>query len=1001
MRRRISASGPFDSQPMYNPVENTMVMVLNETQKNAGSPPEWVHDGARTSRHSNLQKAPKTPNHLRIATLNVGTMTGRGSKLTKQLLRRRIDACAVQETRWKGSGVYTNLGSGYELLYHGTTTRRNGVGVILSPQLRPLVCAVHRWTDRLMAVTLLIGRTRATILSAYAPQVGCNDREKDEFWELITDRLDNTLDLGDVYICGDLNGHVGQDSNGFTCHGNHGYSDRNEEGERLLDFAESRHLFVCNTNFIKQDSHLVTFASGNNKTQIDYIIVPQKNRRLVTNIKVYPDSCDRLQIQHRLLVADILVPLPPKRLCDRTTTSRVKWWRLNEEDRRVQFSLDAKLPLVSEDINRTWNELEKNVMEVAKKHLGVTKPGKPYIDRQTWLWTPAVKAAIEKKKTTYQQWKASRSPDDRAMYVQARTAARKTVTERKEQHTAQLYEDLEKPGGDRLLFRLTKRRARAKEDLQKFFAINDENGCLLTEPTKVTERWRCHFNKIANVEFPHPCIKLPPPISGPIPRITEDEVKEAVWKMKNGKACGPDDVPADFWKLIGSRGIAWLTDIFNKIVNQNKMPARWSTSTTVPIFKKKGSPTDCANYRPIRLLSHTMKILERVIDSRLRAIVNISPQQCGFVRGKSTSDAIFATRQLIEKFSEKKAPLHLAFLDLEKAFDRTPHAAIEAALRAHEVPEALIDVIRLMYRGTTSEVRSIAGTSHPFPIKVGVHQGSALSPLLFILVVDWATRSCQRPAPWTLLYADDVMIAHEKREDLQRDVQLWKDTLAAIGLRLNVNKTEYLEIGEQKTGSIKVDGQDLPKSTYFKYLGSTLQHDGLIKKEVETRIAAMWSRWRCSTGVMCDRRVKEEQKGRLYKAAIRPAALYGCETWPTSAATERRFAVTETRILRWSLGYTLLDHVPNTKIRKRTGVAPIADKMREQRLRWFGHVYRADDDAVAKSGMQAIAPGRRPAGRPKLRYQDTLSRDMEAIGLRPSLAGNRQYWRSRTTIADS
>ncbi len=106
-------------------------------------------------------------------------------------------------------------------------------------------------------------------------------------------------------------------------------------------------------------------------------------------------------------------------------------------------------------------------------------------------------------------------------------------------------------------------------------------------------------------------------------------------------------------------------------------------------------------------------------------------------------------------------------------------------------------------------------------------------------------------------------------------------------------------------------------------------------------------------------------------------------------------------MLRWSLGHTLLDHVPNTKIHKRAGVAPIANKMRERRLRWFGHVYRADDDAVAKSGMQTEAPGRRPAGRPKLRFQDTLNRDMEAVGLRPSLACNRQYWRLRTAIADS
>ena len=387
-------------------------------------------------------------------------------------------------------------------------------------------------------------------------------------------------------------------------------------------------------------------------------------------------------------------------------------------------------------------------------------------------------------------------------------------------------------------------------------------------------------------------------------------------------------------------------------------------------------------------------------ESRIRNIVDISPQQCGFVRGKSTTDAIFAARQLVERYTEKKTPLHLAFLDLEKAFDRTPHDAIEAALRAHRVPEKLIDTVRMMYRNPKSAVRCVAGMSREFPIRVGVHQGSALSPLLFILIVDWATRDIQRPAPWTLLYADDVMLAHERREDLQRDVQRWKDKLATIGLKLNIDKTEYLEIGEQKPGTIKVDGSELPKATHFKYLGSTLQNDGTTKKEVETRITGMWTRWRYTTGVMCDRRIKDSIKGRLYKTIIRPAALYSCETCPSSAADDRRFAVAEMKILRWSLSHTLLDHIPNEKIRKRAGVAPIPDKRRERRLRWAGHVYRADDDAVAKSGMKIEAPGRRPAGRPKLRWQDTLSRDMEAVGLQPYMARNRTTWRTRATISD-
>ena len=170
-------------------------------------------------------------------------------------------------------------------------------------------------------------------------------------------------------------------------------------------------------------------------------------------------------------------------------------------------------------------------------------------------------------------------------------------------------------------------------------------------------------------------------------------------------------------------------------------------SVTVPIWKGKGDVAECANYRPVRLLCHTVKILERVLDSRIRAIVEISPNQCGFVKGKGTTDAIHAARLLIERHREKNATVHTAFLDLEKAFDRVPRDLIWYSLRRHGVPEAYIRWIQLLYSGANSVVRCPAGISPPFSISVGVHQGSALSPLLFILCMDSVIRGIQTPHP--------------------------------------------------------------------------------------------------------------------------------------------------------------------------------------------------------------------------------------------------------------
>lgn len=97
------------------------------------------------------------------------------------------------------------------------------------------------------------------------------------------------------------------------------------------------------------------------------------------------------------------------------------------------------------------------------------------------------------------------------------------------------------------------------------------------------------------------------------------------------------------------------------------------------------------------MLEHAMKVFERVIERRLRSTVQIDEMQFGFRPGRGTTDAIFVVRQLQEKYMEKKKDLWMAFVDLEKAFDRVPREVLWWALRKMNVPEQLLEVIKAMY----------------------------------------------------------------------------------------------------------------------------------------------------------------------------------------------------------------------------------------------------------------------------------------------------------------
>jgi len=210
--------------------------------------------------------------------------------------------------------------------------------------------------------------------------------------------------------------------------------------------------------------------------------------------------------------------------------------------------------------------------------------------------------------------------------------------------------------------------------------------------------------------------------------------------MNNSKAAGPSGVVADMLKAAGEAGTRWITNVCNSVVREGRIPEDWCKSWMVNVYKGKDA-LECGSYRGIRLLEHTLKILERVVEVRVRRIVKIDDLQFGFMAGKGTTDAICIVRQLQEKLLAKKKDLWMAFVDLEKTFDRVPREVVWWALRKLGVNELLMSVIKAMYADMSTMVRLSGRVSEGLNVKVGVHQGSVLSPLLFIIVMEALSRN--------------------------------------------------------------------------------------------------------------------------------------------------------------------------------------------------------------------------------------------------------------------
>lgn len=914
--------------------------------------------------------------HFNIATYNAQTLLSDDKliEMEEELKNINWDIVGVSEVRRATEKLIT-LKSG-NLFYHSHTDNSiGGVGFFINKRQIPRVTAVKSISSRVAYINLnLNSRYSLKIIQVYAPTSDHDDEEVDMFYEDISTAANDNRCYYTI-TCGDFNAKVGKnnDTNEIVT-GNYGSGDRNNRGKQLINFLLKNSQYLMNTYFKKKECRRWTWISPNGlvKNEIDYFISNKKSIfQDVTVLNKFSTGSD-----HRMLRSKIRFNLQKERYKLTKQKKKYKWFPpedpeqfTNTINKSISISLSCQL-----DTEAMNDKIIKAIKLAEKKNC--TKPTNKH-----------EKIGPNCRKLMEQRRKMKSNPNAtldevRSLNIRINKEIRKDVRKFKHEIICKTIEDN---------CNMKVLRSRLSSGKNEIIKLMNCSGDITNNRSEILEIARKFYENLYKSHSPNTNLidicsddkKVLNQGSEEIPDITPDEVKNALFKMKNNKAPGEDEITVDAIKLGGDQLIKTLASLFNLCLTNGTIPKQWNNAVTI-LLHKKGNITDLQNYRPISLLSHLYKIFMKIICNRLTSKLDFyqPTEQAGFRSGYGTNDHLQTIKTLIEKSIEYNRPLVLTFVDFQKAFDTVELWAILAALQQSRIDFRYAQLLHHIYTNATSVIR-LHENSKPFKIERGVRQGDTISPKLFTCVLEYIFKtlsweekgiSINGTKLHHLRFADDIVLISDCLHETREMIRELSEAADRVGLKMNFTKTKFMTNLVASENFI-IDNNLVDQVHSYKYLGHeiTIGRDNQTQ-EITKRISLGWAAFGKLQHIMKGK-ISLNLKREAFVKCIMPVLTYGAETLTLTKVSASKLQKTQRAMERAMLGVSLRDKIPNVEIRSKTKLPDILTQVAAMKWKWAGHLARTSDDRWTKTILQWRPwQDKRSRGRPPTRWSDDIKR---------------------------
>ena len=966
----------------------------------------------------------KKDNDLQLGTWNVRSLLRPGGlrSLTSALRATKLDITAVQETRWPGKD--SMISRDFTFYYSGKSNdspREYGTGFMVIGRARNAVVGFTPVNERICTLRIRGKFFNYTLINVYAPTEEKDNEAKELFYEKLVKVYDGAPNRDIKIILGDLNAKMGCEVYYRPTIGKYSlHENSNENGKLAIDFATSRNMVVCSTYFEHKDIHKATWVSpdGRTKNQIDHVLIDGRHCSNVLDVK----SCRgpnidsdhylvKVVIRARVSISHNRQPALEKWDVEKLQDENIKRQYVDSLERKIIDGMESE----QQNVDDAWNQIRRNVEQAAAETIG-TRTGKK---RNDWF-DDECRRALDDKNAARAKNLNRCTRAGIAEYRSKRNFERKLFRRKKRQHDKEVLIEIERFGNRKETRNFYRKVNESRSGYsQQPLLCKDKDGLVLADEERCIRRWAEYYKELLNPNRPPSRNDTNDdlPFQTAQPHIAEpalQEVEHEIWKLKNFKAPGTDNVPGELFKHGGNALCMEMHELIKRIWNAEELPEEWKTSIICPLYKK-GDKLECGNYRGISLLNIAYKIFANILFKRLHPYMEstVGEYQGGFRVGRSTTDQLFSIRQILEKCKEYNVEIHQLFVDFKAAYDSVNRKKLWRVMEEFGVPIKLISLTKLTLDGANSRVRIRSKLSDAFDIEEGLRQGDPLATLLFNLILEAAVRTMDIDTSSTIFtkssqllgFADDLDILGRNMEAVKEKFTALDRKSTDLGLKVNDAKTEYMIISpsnRQYDQNVTIDTHTFKVVDKFVYLGSQLNSDNDIMDEIKRRITLGNRSYYSLIKILKSKSVSRNSKCALYKSVIRPVVTYGSESWCMTQKDEQSLLTFERKVLRTIFGPVYDENQNrwrrrlNHELMELYREPDIVKTTKINRLRWLGHVQRMGENRVPKKLLETKPEGKRSAGRPKSRWCDAAFANLKTVGVTSwkTLAADRSGWRS-------